>query len=172
VRIQEELNRRYGLALSIAIFVVAIDLLTKRIAAVSFVDERVTVIPHALWFTYYENPGAAFSIFTDAGPVFGVAAIIAAIVILIALRSPRPRIEVIAFGMVLGGAVGNLIDRIARGEGFLDGHVIDWIQFPNFPVFNIADSSITLAVVVLFIASFRQVEVGAEQGQVESPSER
>jgi signal peptidase II len=155
VRIEEELRHRYGLTLAIAIFVVAIDLWTKRIAAVSFIDAQTTVIPGVLWFTYGENPGAAFSIFTGAGPVFGVAAIVATLAILVALRKPRMRAEVIAFGMVMGGAIGNLVDRIARGDGFLDGHVIDWIRFPNFPIFNLADSSITLAVVLLFIASFR-----------------
>jgi signal peptidase II len=103
--------------------------------------------------------------------VFGIAAIVATIAILIALRTRRPRIEVIAFGMVLGGALGNLIDRIARGPGVLDGHVIDWIQFPNFPIFNIADSSITLAVVALFIASLRHPETKDDPEPVESSAE-
>lgn len=158
MRIEEELKRRYGISLAIAIFVVALDLVTKRLAATSFAGDGLTVIPGVLWFTYGENPGAAFSIFTDGGPLFGAVAVIAAAAILFALRNPRPRSEVIAFGMVMGGAVGNLIDRIARGDSFLDGHVIDWIRFPHFPIFNIADSSITLAVALLFIASFRHPE--------------
>lgn len=155
VRVQEKLTRQYATAVAIAVAVVVLDLLTKRIAAISFVDGQVSVIPGVLWFTYGENPGAAFSIFENGGSLFGVAAIVAVVVILGALRTTRPRVEVIAFGMVMGGAVGNLIDRIARGPGLLDGHVIDWIRFPNFPIFNIADSSITIAVVLLFVAGIR-----------------
>lgn len=162
VRVQEKLTRRYATALAIAGAVVALDLITKRIAAVSFVDGQVSVIPGVLWFTYGENPGAAFSIFEDAGSLFGVAAVVAVAVILGALRTTRPLVEVIAFGMVMGGAVGNLIDRVARGPGLLDGHVIDWIRFPNFPIFNIADSSITIAVVLLFVAGLRHGETETE----------
>jgi len=155
VRVQTGLKARYATAVLIAVAIVALDLVTKRIAALSFVDERVTVIPGALWFTYGENPGAAFSLFQNAGPFLGVAALIAIGVILFALRKPRPVGEVVAFGLVMGGAAGNLIDRIARGSGWLDGHVIDWIQFPNFPIFNIADSAVTIAVVVMFLVAMR-----------------
>ncbi len=57
--------------------------------------------------------------------------------------------------MILGGALGNLSDRIFRGSGFLDGLVIDWIRLPNFPTFNLADSAITVGVVLLLLASRR-----------------
>ena len=155
VRIQEKLTQRYAIAIAIALAIVVLDLITKRIAAVSFAEAEVTVIPGLLWFTYGENPGAAFSIFQNAGPLFGVAALVAVSVVLGALRTARPTVEVVAFGMVMGGAVGNLVDRITRGPGLLDGHVIDWIRLPNFPIFNIADSAITLAVALLFIAGLR-----------------
>lgn len=158
VRFTEKLSSRYLLAVAIAAAVVTLDLITKRAAAMLFVDERVTVIPGVLWFTYGENPGAAFSILQNSGPLFGVAAMIAVMVILFTLRLPRPGIEIVAFGMVMGGAAGNLVDRMARGNGVLDGHVIDWIMFPNFPIFNIADSSITIAVALLFLAGFRHRE--------------
>jgi signal peptidase II len=55
----------------------------------------------------------------------------------------------------MGGAAGNLIDRLARGEGLVDGLVIDWIQFPNFPIFNIADSSLTIGVGFMLLATWR-----------------
>lgn len=155
VRLQEGL-RAYVLAIATALAIVAGDLVTKRIAAASFADERVTVIPGVLWFTFGENPGASFSMFQDAGPFLAVAAIVAVIVVLVAMRHPRPTLEVVAFGLIMGGAVGNLVDRIARADGFLDGHVIDWIQFPNFPIFNIADSAITISVVLLFLTAWQQ----------------
>ncbi len=155
LRIQEGV-KPYLLALSVAAAVVAADLWTKRTAAVSFADGPLTVIPGVLTFTFGENPGASFSMFQDAGPFLALAAVVAVVVVLVALRHPRPTPEVVGFGLIMGGAVGNLVDRIFRAEGFLDGHVIDWIQFPNFPIFNIADSAITISVVLLFIVAWGQ----------------
>jgi signal peptidase II len=63
----------------------------------------------------------------------------------------RPR-ETVALGLVMGGALGNLIDRVFRGSGLLDGAVIDWVDFSFFPAFNVADSAISIgaALAVLF----------------------
>lgn len=155
MRLQEGL-RSYLIAVSVALAIVAADLVTKRIAAVSFVDERISVIPGVLWFTYHENPGASFSMFQNGGPFLAVAAVVAVTIVLVTLRTPRPTAEVIAFGLIMGGATGNLVDRIFRAEDLLDGKVIDWIQFPNFPIFNIADSAVTVSVVILFIAAWLQ----------------
>lgn len=142
-------------AYAIAGFVVVADMLTKRWAAIAFGDGPQTIIPGILTFRFTENPGAAFSMFQNAGPFLGVAAVIAIGFIGASLAKPRPLHEIVAFGLIIGGALGNLIDRIARGEGFLDGHVIDWVQLPNFPTFNVADSSISVAVAVLLIGSWR-----------------
>ncbi len=76
-------------------------------------------------------------------------------IVVYALTDERPPLETIAFGLVLGGAAGNLIDRVTRGDGLTDGGVVDWIQVPNFPVFNVADSSITIAVVMLLFMAWR-----------------
>jgi signal peptidase II len=153
--LNSSLKRRYGTALGIAAAVIAADLITKRFASDNFVDGRVEVVPGFLEFTYTENPGAAFSLFPNAGPWIGVIAIAIAAFILGSLRVPRPRMEVIALGLVLGGALGNVIDRIARGEGFLDGKVIDWIILWWIPTFNIADASVTIAVALLLIYAWR-----------------
>lgn len=143
------------LAYGVAALVVALDMLTKRWAAIAFRDEPQVVIPGILTFRFTENPGAAFSMFRNAGPFLGLAAVVAVGFIGASLAKARPRYEVVGFGMITGGALGNLIDRIARGEGFLDGHVIDWVQLPNFPTFNVADSAISVAVAVLLIGSWR-----------------
>lgn len=142
-------------AYAIAGLVVVADMLTKRWAAIAFGDGPQTIIPGILTLRFTENPGAAFSMFQNAGPFLGVAAVIAVGFIGASLAKPRPFHEIVAFGMIIGGALGNLIDRIARGEGFLDGQVIDWVQLPNFPTFNVADSSISVAVAVLLIGSWR-----------------
>jgi signal peptidase II len=142
-------------------------MLTKRWAATSFRDGPQTIIPGVLTFRFTENPGAAFSMFQNAGPFLGVAAVIAVGFIGASLARPRPTHEVVAFGMIIGGAMGNLIDRIARGEGFLDGKVIDWVQLPNFPTFNVADSSVSVAVAVLLIGSWRSGSATSKQAEVE-----
>lgn len=151
----EGLIRRLTVAAIAAGGVVAADLLTKRWAAISFADDPTSVIPGVLQFTFTENPGASFSLFRGGGPFLGVAAIVAVAVVIGAVWNPRPTVEIVAFGLIAGGAIGNLVDRVARGGGLLDGKVIDWIQFPNFPVFNLADSSITVAVALLLIVSWR-----------------
>ena len=73
-----------------------------------------------------------------------------------ALLRPRPGSEVVGLGLVMGGAVGNLVDRATRGEGLLDGKVVDWIQVPNFPVFNMADTALTVGVGLVLLSAFRQ----------------
>lgn len=135
--------------------VIAADLVTKWFAANNFADERVEIIPGFFELTYTENPGAAFSLFPNAGPWIGVIAIAIAAFILGSLRVPRPGTEVVALGLVLGGALGNVIDRFARGDGFLDGKVIDWIILWWIPTFNIADASVTIAVALLLIYAWR-----------------
>lgn len=149
------MTRRYVVAASIAAAVLIVDLMTKRIAAVAFVDGPVTLIPGVLSFTYTENPGAAFSLFQNAGPVLGGAAILVSLGILFILRNPRPMMEVTALGLILGGALGNLMDRIFRGRGLLDGRVIDWISLWPIPTFNVADAAVTSAVVLLLIQAWR-----------------
>lgn len=147
--------RRYSLALGTAAIIVVADLITKRYASIHFVDSPVEVIPGFLIFTFTENPGGAFSLFQNGGQIIGVAAIGVTLFVLAALRASRPALEVIALGMVIGGAVGNLLDRIFRGVGFLDGPVIDWIDLWWIPTFNIADASVTVAVALLVLHAWR-----------------
>ncbi len=150
------MKRRYLLAGGIAGAVVATDLFTKRLASIRFTDETVEVIPGFLEFTFHENPGAAFSLFRSGGPVLAVAAVVIVSLLIFALRTERPTVEVAAYGFVMGGALGNLADRVFRGEGLLDGKVIDWISLWFIPTFNIADASITVAVALLVIGAWTQ----------------
>jgi signal peptidase II len=149
------LIRRYLIAFGIAAGVVVLDLWTKRYAALHFDGNPVEVIPGFFGFTYIENPGGAFGFFQDGGTIIGVAAIIVTGVVLVALAAPRARIETVALGFVLGGAIGNLVDRFARGDGLIDGPVIDWIELWIIPTFNLADASVTLAVDLLLIQAWR-----------------
>ena len=149
------MTRRYALALGISAGVVITDLISKRLASIHLVDGPVEVIPGFLTLTYTENPGAAFSLFPDGGQVIGVAAVIVTTVVIFALRTPRPSIEVVALGLVIGGAVGNLVDRAFRGEGFLEGAVIDWISMWWIPTFNVADAAVTCAVGLLLLRAWQ-----------------
>lgn len=149
------MTKRYLLPLLVAATVVGLDAVTKRYAATAFVDGDVVLIPGFLSFTYVENPGAAFSLFQDFGQVLGVAAIVVTAIVLWALRRPRPTMEVVAFGLIIGGAVGNLIDRVTRGDGLLDGKVVDWVNLWWIPTFNIADMAVTFAVTLLLIQAWR-----------------
>jgi signal peptidase II len=151
VRVTHLLTRRYLIGLGIGAIVTVVDLLTKRYAAVNFAGSPVEVIPGFLGFTFVENPGGAFGMFQSGGVVIGVAAIIVTVVVLYALATPRPTMETVSLGFVVGGALGNLIDRFARGPGIIDGPVIDWIELWFIPTFNVADASVTVAVALLLI---------------------
>src|SRR5688572_32767050 len=98
------------LAYGVAGLVVVLDMLTKRWAAIAFRDEPQGVIPGILTFRFTENPGAAFSMFRNAGPFLGLAAVVAVGFIGGSLARPRPAYEVVGFGVIIGGALGNLID--------------------------------------------------------------
>lgn len=148
--------RRQVTAYLIAAGVVGLDLITKRWAAIQYADAPQTIIPGILTFRFVENPGAAFSMFEEAGPFLGLAAVIAVGIVAASLGKPRPIHEAVAFGLIIGGALGNLIDRIARGPGILDGKVIDWIDLRPIPTFNVADSAITVAVAILIIGSWKK----------------
>lgn len=151
---REHAGRSYQVAVGIALVVVVVDLLTKRWASSRFTFEPVDILGEFLQFRYVENTGAAFSMFQGAGSFFAVAAIVAIGVVLWFLRNARNRWEVVGLGLVMGGAAGNLIDRIARGDGLFDGPVIDWVNLWFIPTFNAADASITCAVVVLLVGSW------------------
>ena len=104
---------------------------------------------------YHINFGAAFSMFQGAGSAIALVAIGAAIFIfMVSGLVDRPR-ETIALGLVMGGAIGNLADRVFRGSGVLDGGVVDWIDFSFFPSFNVADSAITIGAALALLFALR-----------------
>jgi signal peptidase II len=148
------LIRRYVVAVGLATGVVVVDALTKRWASIELQGNPIEIVPGFLTLTYTENSGAAFGLFQNAGPVLGIAAIAVTAALAWSLRVDRPGLEVVAFGLIMGGAVGNLIDRVFRGDGFLDGMVIDWVNLWWIPTFNVADAAITVAVVLLVIHSW------------------
>ena len=140
-------------------FVIVVDQITKRVVDSAMqLHQTIELIPY-FQLTYMRNQGAAFSFLSGAGGwqrwFFIGLAIVASVFIFIWLRKldTSRRREAVAWALVLGGALGNLIDRILYGYviDFLDVYVGDW----HWPAFNVADSAITLGVVLLLLDSFK-----------------
>lgn len=134
-----------------------LDYATKTWALSNFSSDPQPVIGTLLQFTLLKNSGAAFSLasgFTLAFSLLAVA-VIATIVRYAARITSRGWLT--CAGLLLGGVLGNLTDRMFREPGFFLGHVVDWIQIPNWPVFNIADIAISTAALLAFIQTMRNV---------------
>jgi signal peptidase II len=135
-----------------------LDFATKS-WALNSIDARnpVKLLGDFLQLTLYKNSGAAFSLAQGATIFLTFFAI--SVVAVISYYS----IKITSFGwsivlgLALGGVLGNLSDRIFRAPGYFVGHVIDWIQLPNFPVFNLADSAIVVAATIAVILSIRNI---------------
>ena len=118
---------------------------------------NIEILGTFLQLTFIRNSGAAFSIGTGKTIIFTLFAL-AVLIFILRFASQITSLGWAAVcGLVLGGILGNLTDRIFREPSFLQGHVIDWIQLPNWPVFNIADSAIVIAAAIAFILTIRNV---------------
>lgn len=136
-------------ALGAGIIVLALDLLSKRIVLDRLGPEGdrevVTLIPGVLRLIFVRNTGSAFGLFQGSSEILKVLAVAAVAVLGIyyARAASRDRLLAVALGLQIGGALGNIIDR------FRYDYVIDWIDLPRFPTFNLADSGITVGVILL-----------------------
>ena len=129
--------------LCVALAVLAADIISKAIVVATLSDRPpVRLLGGLLTLRVDRNPGAAFSIGTSMTLVFSAIALGVIVFILRTSRRIRSLPWAITLGLLLGGATGNLTDRIFRSPGVLRGYVVDWIQLPHWPVFNVADSAI------------------------------
>jgi signal peptidase II len=145
---------------AVAVLVVAVDQLTKYLA-VRNLEGRPPVEVIGTWvrLVFLRNSGAAFSFGESYTFVFSAIAIAVVVVIVRTSRKLGSLGWAIALGGLLGGAVGNLLDRIFREPGFMRGHVVDFIALPNFAVFNVADSAIVCSAVLMVILALRGIEI-------------
>jgi signal peptidase II len=155
--------RRSGwLVAAIVVFLVAgvvvLDQVTKTWAVRELADGPVELVGSDVGFRLSRNSGGAFSLFQGFTPLLAVLAIALAVVLVRALQRTRDPLVLVALALILGGAIGNLIDRLARSPGFLRGEVVDFVDVGRFPVFNVADSAITIGAVLLFVAVLRSPE--------------
>lgn len=151
-------SRRNDLiGVGIAVVIVALDQLTKNWALAQFEWSPQEVV-WTLRFVVAHNTGAAFSLFSgrSIGPVIGLLAVVVVVIVIRTLRFVQGWPAVIGSALVVGGAIGNLADRLFRsdGAGFMQGAVVDWIDFGWWPVFNVADMAITCGAVTLGAAAF------------------
>jgi signal peptidase II len=138
--------------------VLAADIVSKvAIVATMHEGETVRVIGRLLRINYTRNAGAAFSIGTGATVLFTAVAVVVAVVIVRQARRLVSRSWALTLGLLLGGALGNLVDRMLRSPGPLRGHVVDWIELPHWPVFNIADSAIVVGGCIAVLLAARGV---------------
>jgi signal peptidase II len=136
-------HRRLGLLFGVALAVFAADVISKAIVVATLSPDRpVWLISGLLDLNLTRNSGAAFSFGTGMTVVFTAIAIGVIIFILRTSRRLRSLPWAVTLGLLLGGAAGNLTDRLLRAPGVFRGDVVDWIQLPHWPVFNVADSCI------------------------------
>ena len=133
------------------------DFATKTWALSNFSSDPQPVIGTLLQFTLLKNSGAAFSFASGFTVIFSLLAVAVVATIIRFAGRITSRGWLTCAGLLLGGVLGNLTDRAFREPGFFLGHVIDWIQIPNWPIFNIADIAISSAAFLAFIQTMRNV---------------
>ncbi|MEO5841308.1 MAG: signal peptidase II [Acidimicrobiales bacterium] len=163
-----DVEARSTRAASIAIIaatVLVLDQLTK-IWAASALDDRTIHVVWKLQLRLVRNPGTAFSLGEGKGPLLGVVACIVVIVLVRLARQPRSLLSAVGIALILGGAIGNIVDRIVRSpHGFLEGHVVDFIDFKFWPVFNVADMGVTCGIILVI---FEMQEMGRREARAPS----
>ena len=148
---------RVGLArmLAIAVVVVAADQLSKWWALHRLSGRAPLHVIWTLQFNLSFNSGMAFSQGQGIGPIIGAIAIVVVIGLALSVRKVGSRTANVAAGLVIGGAVGNLADRVFRDDGWLHGAVIDFVDLQWFPIFNVADAAITIGGALFVLWSLR-----------------
>jgi signal peptidase II len=166
-------NRSWLLFSVFATAVFALDQISKAIIKANFNEfDSMTVLPGVLRFTLVYNDRAAFSLGGSSTWPFTLISSIAAIAIVLLSRKFTSQSWLTLAGVGLGGVLGNLCDRIFQAPGFPSGRVIDFIAIPfNFPIFNLADSAISVTACVVVIRVLRGDRIGHNSRVAASQSE-
>jgi signal peptidase II len=160
-------RRRIGVLVSVGALVLAADAATKAIVVAHRRDDQpVPLIGNILMLWLTRNPGAAFSVGTGETIVFTVIAFAVVIAIARTARNLYSLGWAIALGLLLGGALGNLADRIGRAPGLFRGDVVDWIAVTaHFPIFNLADSGIVCGGILTVLLSMLGYRLDGTRGE-------
>lgn len=146
--------RTSWIGISAALVVVVLDVLTKSWAVSSLSDGHHIHVLWTLQFALTHNEGMAFSTGTNVGPFIGMVAIVVIAILLLTLRKSNNLLSLISTGCIIGGALGNVLDRVFRGSGFMGGAVVDFIDFQWWPVFNAADIAIVCGAIAVAYSMF------------------
>lgn len=139
-------SRLIGLLVLIALIAYGADQLTKVWASHSLADQQPReLIGTVLQLRLTHNPGAAFSIGTNATWLLTIIAVVVIAVTIYSARQLRSKPWACALGLLIGGALGNLTDRFFRSPGGGRGHVVDFLELPHWPIFNVADMCVVSA---------------------------
>jgi signal peptidase II len=160
---------RIRVLVGVALTVLALDIVSKLLVVAKLSGRPpVRLLGGFLHLLVSRNPGAAFSIGTSMTLVFSAIAVTVIVIILRTARRIRSLPWALTLGLLLGGATGNLLDRIFRYPGLFRGYVVDWIQLPHWPVFNLADSSIVCGGVLAVLLSLRGIQLDGRRGPAAS----
>ncbi len=161
----DRLRRRAALLLfATSGLVYALDRLTKLWAERALPGKPIEVIRGVATLRYTTNSGGAFGLGKSAPWLFATATVVVAGVILFTATRHTRIVTAVALGLVLGGALGNLTDRLVRGDGIVGGRVVDFIDLHVWPVFNLADASIVVGGLLLALWSWRDGRDHTEMG--------
>lgn len=148
----ERISGIYPRMLLTALIVIVFDQITKTLALNALDDGPIEVIDGVLSLRLTFNPGGAFGILQGIPEFFLVATVLVVVLVLFWARKLTETSWTIPLGLVLGGGIGNVIDRVVRDT---DGRVVDFVDLHVWPVFNVADSCIVLGVLLLIFMSAR-----------------
>jgi signal peptidase II len=135
--------------------IVLLDQVSKAWALRDLADGRIIHVIWTMQFNLTFNRGMAFSRGTGFGPIIGVIGLVIVVLLLLSLRRADNALTRVATGLIIGGAVGNILDRLFRGSGWMRGAVIDFIDFQWWPVFNIADMAIMIGAATMMVAMLK-----------------
>jgi len=137
----------------VATVVIIFDQLTKTWAVNALDDGRIVHVVSTLRMNLTYNSGMAFSQGQGLGPVIGVLALLVVAVLTLSLRKSSDWRRLLATGLIIGGAVGNIVDRVFRGTGKFHGSVVDFIDLQWWPIFNVADMGVFVGAALLIFSA-------------------
>ena len=143
------------MSLLVSVIVTLLDQLSKAWALRDLTDGKIIYVIWTMRFNLTYNRGMAFSRGTGVGPIIGVIGLVVVVMLLLSLRRADNVLTRLATGLIIGGAMGNILDRLFRGSGWMRGAVIDFIDFQWWPVFNVADMAIMIGAATMIIAMLK-----------------
>ena len=143
------------MSLLISAVIVLLDQISKAWALGVLADGHIIPVVWTMQFNLTYNRGMAFSRGTGIGPIIGVIGLVVVVLLLLSLRRADNALTRVATGLIIGGAVGNILDRLFRGSGWMRGAVIDFIDFQWWPVFNVADMAIMIGAATMMVAMLK-----------------